>query len=60
MRMTLLLLIVGVTLGYAQQPPYDHAPSVEAPYYRVRFDSSSSNGELICPVRYTDWIPQGR
>ena len=59
MRMSLLLLITGVVLGYAQQPPYDHPPSVETPYYSVRFEGSSRAGELMFPVQYTLWVPRG-
>lgn len=43
----------------AQNPPYDKAPPVEAPYFRVRYEASSEAGKLIFPVQYTVWIPSG-
>lgn len=51
------LLIVIVSTGYAQQPPYDVFPEANPPYYRVRFEASSEPGELSFPVNYTIWIP---
>jgi pimeloyl-ACP methyl ester carboxylesterase len=46
-----------VTLAAAQQPPYDTAPSLKQPYYRVRYEAGSEPGELVYPVSYTIWIP---
>ncbi|MCB1231297.1 MAG: hypothetical protein KDN19_13570 [Verrucomicrobiae bacterium] len=46
-------------MGFAQEPPYDNPPPVEAPYYRVRYQASEKPGELIFPVQYTVWIPEG-
>ncbi len=50
------VLICTAALG--QQPPYDVVPKAEQPYYRVRYDASKKDGELIFPVQYTIWIPQ--
>ncbi|MEY4482739.1 MAG: hypothetical protein RL693_191 [Verrucomicrobiota bacterium] len=43
----------------AQQPPYDTPPPADAPYYRVRYEASTKEGELIYPVTYTLWVPNG-
>lgn len=43
----------------AQQPPYDHPPAAEPPYYRVRYEASKDEGGLVFPVNYTVWIPSG-
>jgi pimeloyl-ACP methyl ester carboxylesterase len=34
-------------------------PDAEPPYYRVRYEASEKQGELIFPVKYTVWIPEG-
>lgn len=59
-----LLCLAGFAAGdlvstSAQQPPYDVFPAAEAPYYRVRYEASTANGELIFGVNYTMWIPPG-
>jgi hypothetical protein len=61
MRPTLIFLTVLSTLAFAiaQVAPYDQAPPVEPPYYRVRYEASTKPGELIFPVQYTVWIPEG-
>lgn len=43
----------------AQEAPYDEAPEVAPPYYRVRYEAGSTSGGLIFPVQYTVWIPPG-
>ncbi len=43
----------------AQQPPYDVFPIAEPPYYRVRYEPSTTPGELIFGVNYTMWLPPG-
>lgn len=53
-----LLSALSATV-FAQQPPYDVFPSADPPYYRVRYEASTQPGELIYPVNYTIWIPQG-
>jgi len=56
------LLSLALTLAgtaFAQQPPYDNPPPAEPPVYRVRFEASDQPGQLIFPVQYTVWIPQG-
>jgi pimeloyl-ACP methyl ester carboxylesterase len=59
-------MLVGVVLVsgslselQAQKAPYDVYPPAEAPYYRVRYEPSGKAGELIFPVNYTLWIPEG-
>ena len=59
MRPLLIFLTLLTTLAFAQIAPYDQAPPVEAPYYRVRYEASAKPGELIFPVQYTAWIPEG-
>ena len=44
---------------FGQNPPYDSSPKAEPPYYRVRYEASVKPGELIFPVQYTIWIPEG-
>jgi hypothetical protein len=44
---------------HAQKPPYDVFPPAEPPCYRVRYEVSTKAGELVFPVNYTIWIPQG-
>ena len=53
------VLIVLPARVFAQQPPYDVFPPADPPYYRVRYEASTQPGELIYPVNYTIWIPQG-
>ncbi|XZE19870.1 hypothetical protein SH449x_005200 [Pirellulaceae bacterium SH449] len=53
----LLLLLCVSQFAIAQQPPYDVFPTAEPPYYRVRYDAGTENGDLIYPVHYTIWIP---
>lgn len=43
----------------AQVAPYDVFPPANPPYYRVRYEASTTPGELIFPVNYTIWIPPG-
>lgn len=63
MRISLcFLLLLGTTVSLsAQQPPYDIFPDADPPYYRVRYAAppSPKDGELIFPVNYTVWIPEG-
>lgn len=44
---------------FGQNPPYDIFPEAEPPYFRVRYEASIKLGELIFPVQYTIWIPEG-
>jgi len=43
---------------FGQQPPYDVFPAADPPYYRVRYEASTTPGELIYPVNFTIWIPE--
>ncbi len=54
-----LFLLALVTVCSAQNPPYDNAPDVAPPYFKVRYKASEKPGELIFPVQYTVWIPAG-
>jgi hypothetical protein len=54
-----LLLLAFATGVYAQRPPYDVYPPAEPPYYRVRYEASTKNGELPYSVNYSIWIPKG-
>lgn len=59
-RSVLLAILASVcTSAFGQQPPYDVVPEAQQPYYRVRYDASDKDGELIFPVQYTIWIPGG-
>lgn len=53
---TLFPLIMVSTL-MAQPAPYDVFPEANPPYYRVRYEPSTQDGELIFGVNYTIWIP---
>lgn len=63
MSLVCRLVVAGIALGttatFAQQPPYDVFPEAKPPYYRVRYEASKQPGELIFPVKYTVWIPEG-
>lgn len=54
-----LPLAFATATATAQQPPYDVFPPADPPYYRVRYEASTTPGELIYPVNYTIWIPPG-
>lgn len=56
---TLLLLLAMAATTVAQDSPYDVMPSVESPYYRVRYEANTEEGKLIYPVSYTMWVPPG-
>ncbi|WP_395736011.1 hypothetical protein [Prosthecobacter sp.] len=59
MRSLALCLLALATSLSAQQPPYDVFPAADPPYYRVRYEASTTPGELIFPVNYTVWVPPG-
>ncbi|MDF1754857.1 MAG: hypothetical protein P1U89_18870 [Verrucomicrobiales bacterium] len=60
MRAIALALLTFLTVSLAaQEAPYDIFPDAEPPYYRVRYEASTTPGELIFPVNYTVWIPPG-
>lgn len=54
-----LVIASGSVPLLAQQAPYDVFPDAEPPYYRVRYDASTQEGELQFAVNYTIWIPPG-
>jgi hypothetical protein len=49
--------VAGVGEARAQKAPYDVFPPAEPPYYRVRYEPSTTPGELSYGVNYTIWIP---
>ena len=53
-----LLFVAGAADLAAQAPPYDAFPPAEPPYYRVRYEASTTKGELPYAVNYTIWIPK--
>jgi hypothetical protein len=60
LKLLVPLLVVALALdGYAQKPPYDVFPPAKPPYYRVRYEAAAKLGELVYPVNYTLWIPEG-
>src|SRR3974390_2835334 len=54
----ILFLAAGVAELRAQKSPYDVFPLAEPTYYRVRYEASAKQGELIFGVNYTLWIPK--
>ena len=62
LRLSLIALVALsclASVASAQQPPYDKFPDAKPPYYRVRYEASTKPGQLIFPVKYTVWIPEG-
>lgn len=59
MRFIALLFFILAPALVAQKAPYDVFPPAEPPYYRVRYEASTKPGELVYPVNYTIWVPQG-
>lgn len=60
MRCLLLLLMLSATaIAQEKENPYNDPIPVESPYYRVRYEASTKEGELQFPVNYTMWLPDG-
>ena len=57
MRCFALFFVVLVGAVSAQEPPYVNSLPAETPYYRVRYEASAKDGELVYPVSFTVWIP---
>mgnify|MGYP006272768207 CR=1 FL=1 len=57
MRLIVLLFFVLVGSVAAQEPPYVNSLPADPPYYRVRYEASTKEGELIFPASYTVWLP---
>jgi len=58
----LLLLVVFITVtavADAQQTPYEITVPAEPPYFRVRYEGSEKEGELVYPATFTVWVPPG-
>ena len=56
--------LLTITGAVAQSPPYDVFPAADPPYYRVRYEASTTPGALTpgalsYAVNYTVWIPGG-
>ncbi len=56
MRHLIILLALASSLP-AAQAPYDVFPPADPPYHRVRYEASTTPGELIYAVNVTAWIP---
>jgi len=59
MRQCALLLVLLAGTVSAQEGPYANPLVANPPYYRVRYEGSSQEGELVYPVSFTVWIPPG-
>ena len=59
MRSFALVFLALAASLCAQQAPYDVFPPAAPPYHRVRYEASTSPGELAFSVNYTVWIPPG-
>ncbi|PQO25440.1 hypothetical protein C5Y96_24165 [Blastopirellula marina] len=60
MRCLLLLLLLSTTaIAQEKENPYSDPVPVASPYYRVRYEASTKEGELQFPVTYTMWLPEG-
>lgn len=59
MRFAVVCLISLLVSALAQEPVYVNPLPANPPYYRVRYEASSVQGELAFPVSYTVWIPPG-
>ncbi|MEQ1861943.1 MAG: hypothetical protein ABMA13_18645 [Chthoniobacteraceae bacterium] len=59
MRSIIPFLLLLTSSAPAQLPPYDVFPPADSPYYRVRYEASTTPGELAFPVNYTAWLPPG-
>ncbi|MEO1991430.1 MAG: DUF1592 domain-containing protein, partial [Pirellulales bacterium] len=57
---TVLLLscIQSVVVCLAQESPYDIRPPVHPPYFRIRYEASKEDAELVFPATFTIWIPE--
>jgi len=59
LRNAAFFLLVLTAPIVAQQAPYDVFPPADPPYYRVRYEASSTPGELTFAANYTVWLPPG-
>jgi len=59
MRFLASLFLALISFVQAQVPPYEIALAADPPYYRIRYEASTTPGELVYAVSYTVWIPQG-
>ncbi len=58
-NLLLTVLYFSLTsLASAQPSPYDQFPEADPPYYRVRYEPSEANPQLVFGVNYTIWIPE--
>ncbi len=59
MKVVALLLATLSFSIVAQEATYLNSLPADPPYYRVRYEASSTAGELTFPVSYTVWLPPG-
>ena len=52
-------MAIGPASSFAQQSPYEISLPADPPYYRVRYEASTTAGDLAFPVSYTLWVPPG-
>ena len=57
MRQLALFFFVLLSTVSAQEPAYVNPLAADPPYYRVRYEGSTTAGELVFPVSFTVWIP---
>ena len=57
MRTIALVTILLTNIVAAQDSVYKNTLPADPPYYRVRYEASTVEGELIYPASYTVWIP---
>lgn len=57
MHYAAVLLVTMAVVVPAQEPPYVNPLPADPPYYRVRYEGSTTPGNLVFPVSYTIWIP---
>ena len=54
-----LLVVALATVLSAQPSPYAVFPAAEPPYYRAKYEASSTPGELVYAANFTVWVPPG-
>ena len=57
MRLIVLMIVLLSSTVAAQDSVYKNTLPADPPYYRVRYEASTVEGELIYPASYTVWIP---
>ncbi len=57
MRSIVVMIMLLTSTVAAQDSVYKNTLPADPPYYRVRYEASTVEGELIYPASYTVWIP---